>query len=213
MNLLLQLIKCGRRWQRSEGLGHVPSIEIRAHANSSQHLKLYGVIIMSTAFPPGTAPIKAQSVLRFLFRTSEHSPTFFLPTRYVVSLQNQTLPDDDAAEGNTSHVSLGRPTEADSDDHSNALTQGEKPRLSGAQRKKLAREEKKKRRGQNKGRRFQKMRDELDLCWKVAVGDACEFGSECAQPLFEFSPNWLKGIQVPVHTQHQGVPFRQTQGR
>lgn len=57
--------------------------------------------------------------------------------------------------------------------------QGEKPRMSGAQRKKLAREEKKKRRGQNKGRRFQKVRDELDLCWKVAAGEACEFGSEC----------------------------------
>ena len=51
--------------------------------------------------------------------------------------------------------------------------------MSGAQRKKLAREEKKKRRGQNKGRRFQKVRDELDLCWKVAVDETCEFGSEC----------------------------------
>ena len=51
--------------------------------------------------------------------------------------------------------------------------------MSGAQRKKLAREEKKKRRGQNKGRRFQKMRDEVDLCWKVATGETCEFGSEC----------------------------------
>ena len=50
--------------------------------------------------------------------------------------------------------------------------------MSGAQRKKLAREEKKKRRGQNKGRRFQKVRDELDLCWKVAAGETCEFGSE-----------------------------------
>ena len=55
--------------------------------------------------------------------------------------------------------------------------------MSGAQRKKLARDEKKKRRGQNKGRRFQKVRDELDLCWKVAAGEACEFGSECVQPV------------------------------
>lgn len=51
--------------------------------------------------------------------------------------------------------------------------------MSGAQRKKLAREEKKKRRGQNKGRRFQKVRDDLELCWKVAAGETCEFGSEC----------------------------------
>ena len=117
------------------------------------------------------------------------SPTFSLlafpiltnafSTRYVVSLQDRTPPDDDDdAEGNTSHVYLGRPTEVDDDDQ-NALTQGEKPRMSGAQRKKLAREEKKKRRGQNKGRRFQKVRDELDLCWKVAAGETCEFGSEC----------------------------------
>jgi hypothetical protein len=54
--------------------------------------------------------------------------------------------------------------------------------MSGAQRKKLAREEKKKHRGQNKGRRFQKIRDELDLCWKVAAGETCEFGSECVRP-------------------------------
>ena len=116
------------------------------------------------------------------------SPTFSLSasstltnvfsTRYVVSLQDRTLPDDDAAEGNTSHVSLGRPTEVD-DDVQNAQTQGGKPQMSGAQRKKQAREEKKKRRGQNKGRRFQKVRDELDLCWKVAADETCEFGSEC----------------------------------
>ena len=55
--------------------------------------------------------------------------------------------------------------------------------MSGAQRKKLAREEKKKRRGQNKGRRFHKVRDELDLCWKVAAGETCEFGSEYVQPV------------------------------
>ena len=103
------------------------------------------------------------------------------PTRYVVSSLDRTLPDDDAAEGSTSHVSLGRPTEVD-DDVQNAPTQGENPRMSGAQRKKLAREEKKKRRGQNKGRRFQKVRDELDLCWKVAADETCEFGSEYVQP-------------------------------
>lgn len=65
------------------------------------------------------------------------------------------------------------------DDIQDAPAQGEKPRMSGAQRKKLAREEKKKRRGQNKGRRFHKVRDELDLCWKVAAGETCEFGPEC----------------------------------
>ena len=102
--------------------------------------------------------------------------------RYVVSLQDQTPPDDDAAEGSTGHVFHGRRAETDDD------AQGEKPRMSGAQRKKLAREDKKKRRGQNKGRRFQKVRDELDLCWKVAADEACEFGSECVQPVHRRVP-------------------------
>ena len=98
--------------------------------------------------------------------------------RYVVSLQDQIPPDDDAAEGNSSHVYHGRSTETN-DGAQDAPAQGEKLTMSGAQRKKLAREEKKKRRGQNKGRRFQKVRDELDLCWKVAAGETCEFDTKC----------------------------------
>ena len=132
-----------------------------------------------------------------------------LRTRYVVSLQNRTLPDDDAAEGNTSRVSFCRPIEGDTDSQ-NAPTQGEKPRMTGAQRKKIAREEKKKHRGQNKGRRFQKMRDELDLCWKVAAGEVCEFGSECVCPFFRASPVRLKRMQMSVHARYQGVPCGKT---
>lgn len=98
----------------------------------------------------------------------------------MTSLQDRTLPDDDAAEGNASLVSFGRPLPEVGDDGQDAPTQGDKSRISGAHRRKLAREEKKKRRGQNKGRRFQKMRDDLDLCWKVAAGETCEFGSEYA---------------------------------
>lgn len=75
-------------------------------------------------------------------------------------------------------MSLGRPS-GTTDDVQDMPTRGETPHMSGAQRKKQTREEKKKRRGQNKGRRFQKVRDELDLCWKVAAGETCEFGSEC----------------------------------
>ena len=137
--------------------------------------------MMSTTYPPGTAPVKAQSVLCLLSRFfSTASDVFFLHPRYVISWQDQTPPDDDAAEGNTSHVSLGLSREVD-DDGQNVPTQGDKSQTSGAQRRKLAREEKKKRRGQNKGRRFQKMRDELDLCWKVAAGETCEFGTQCVQ--------------------------------
>lgn len=122
--------------------------------------------------PSGDRAYQA-SVSRTLSPLAFSVLTGALYRRYVVSLRDQAPPDDDAAEGSTNHVSQGRPTETDDDG------QGEKPRMSGAQRKKLAREEKKKRRGQNKGRRFQKVRDELDLCWKVAAGEACEFGSEC----------------------------------
>ncbi|KAI9068651.1 zinc finger dihydrouridine synthase [Trametes sanguinea] len=52
-------------------------------------------------------------------------------------------------------------------------------KLSGAQRKKLAKEERKKHRGANKGRRFQKVRDEVELCFRIASGKDCEFGDEC----------------------------------
>lgn len=49
---------------------------------------------------------------------------------------------------------------------------------SGGGRKKWSKEERKNKRGANKGRRFQKVRDDLELCWRVAVGKTCEFGSE-----------------------------------
>ena len=38
------------------------------------------------------------------------------------------------------------------------------------------RKQKKAQRGQNKGRKFGKVRDELELCWKVGNGVLCEFG-------------------------------------
>ncbi|KAF9472611.1 FMN-linked oxidoreductase [Pholiota conissans] len=43
----------------------------------------------------------------------------------------------------------------------------------------MTKEQKKAQRGQNKARRFGKVRDELDLCWRVANGAICEFGTEC----------------------------------
>jgi len=32
--------------------------------------------------------------------------------------------------------------------------------------------------GQSKGRKFRKVRDELELCWKVGNSNSCEFGEE-----------------------------------
>ncbi|KAK7683626.1 tRNA-dihydrouridine synthase 3 [Cerrena zonata] len=96
--------------------------------------------------PPGTAPIKAE---------------------YLLSTQPRPAPDDDAAEGSTSHV-----TNDERGDSRDA-------RSTGPQRRKFSKEERKNRTGANKGRRFQKIRDEVELCWKIAKGNSCEFGSEC----------------------------------
>jgi len=86
--------------------------------------------------------------------------------RYLISVQSQPVPDDDAAEGSTAnHVK----NISDTDEH---------PRSSGPSRRKLSKENKKLQRGSNKGRRFGKVRDELELCWRVAKGDTCEFGAE-----------------------------------
>ncbi|KAI0768259.1 zinc finger dihydrouridine synthase [Trametes elegans] len=106
-----------------------------------------------SALPPGTAPIKPE---------------------FLVSVQPRDVPDDDAAEGSTSHLN-GRP---DAGLDAGVAGDGGK-QLSGAQRKKLAKEERKKQRGANKGRRFQKVRDEVELCFRVAIGKECEFGDEC----------------------------------
>ncbi|PIL29241.1 hypothetical protein GSI_09290 [Ganoderma sinense ZZ0214-1] len=105
----------------------------------------------TVTLPPGTAPVKPE---------------------FLLSFQARDIPDDDAAEGSASHTN-GR---------LDAGPQGaEEPgkRLSGAQRKKLAKEERKQKRGANKGRRFQKVRDELELCFRVASGKKCDFGAEC----------------------------------
>ncbi|KAJ2971166.1 hypothetical protein NUW54_g12561 [Trametes sanguinea] len=108
--------------------------------------------MVGTSLPPGTAPIKPE---------------------FLVSVKPRDVPDDDAAEGTTSHVN-GRP---DAMPGAEGVEEGAK-KLSGAQRKKLAKEERKKHRGANKGRRFQKVRDEVELCFRIASGKDCEFGDE-----------------------------------
>lgn len=95
-----------------------------------------------------------------------------MPQRYLVSFQPQSVPDDDAAEGTTSHSrGYTRDARDPRDDRDGDRRPGD--------RKKLSKEQKKAQRGANKGRRFGKIRDDLELCWRVANGTACEFGSEC----------------------------------
>ncbi|TFK31535.1 hypothetical protein BDQ12DRAFT_693979 [Crucibulum laeve] len=86
---------------------------------------------------------------------------------FLISVKPQNILDDDTAEGKTSS---GRGYARDGENGDS--------RSRNSQRK-LSKEEKKAQRGANKGRRFGKTRDDLDLCWKVANGSMCEFGEEC----------------------------------
>ncbi|KAL5498012.1 DUS3 [Sanghuangporus vaninii] len=104
----------------------------------------------NSKYPPGTAPIKSE---------------------YRISLEPRTVIDDDVAESKSSHINDGH--------HAISQEYGGQNTLPPGRRHKISKEEKKKRTGANKGRRFGKTRDELELCWKVAKGDVCEFGSEC----------------------------------
>jgi hypothetical protein len=50
----------------------------------------------------------------------------------------------------------------------------------GVRRNKQDRNDRKKNKGANKGRRWTKVHDGLNLCWRLAAGKTCEFGSEYA---------------------------------
>jgi tRNA-dihydrouridine synthase 3 len=90
----------------------------------------------------------------------------FRHDRYLISYTaTQNLPDDDAAEGSTN---TARGSSSNGRDGYEVGT--------GPQRKHMTKEEKKATRGQNKGRRFGKTRDEVDLCWKIANGTECNYG-------------------------------------
>ncbi|KIJ16316.1 hypothetical protein PAXINDRAFT_168462 [Paxillus involutus ATCC 200175] len=95
--------------------------------------------------------------------TAPVKPEFLLSSVY------RPAADDDAAEGSTSHA--GRPVDP------SATLPDREPNPGG--RKKFSKEQKKAQRGANKGRRFGKVRDELELCWRVANGATCEHGAEC----------------------------------
>ena len=96
------------------------------------------------------------------------------------------MPDDDAAESTTSR---GYTLDG------NVYEEGS-ARPGAPTRKAMTKEQKKAARGANKGRRFGKVRDELELCWKIANGGECEFGDGCvfaSPPLSpSFSRNKLK---------------------
>jgi hypothetical protein len=100
--------------------------------------------------------------------------------------------DDDAAEASTNAQSSSqahkRSTNDDNSNHLGTVQEGaepdaKKPRLSGAQRKKLAKEEQKKKRGANKGRKFPRAHDQLELCRSFASGKECQHGKQYVNQL------------------------------
>ncbi|KAG8852481.1 tRNA-dihydrouridine synthase 3 [Tulasnella sp. 330] len=113
-------------------------------------------------------------------------PEYILTPRLVV----KEAQDDDALEADAAPQSKRprNPSPPPVDAASQAADDGEegesaskKPKLSGAQKKKLAREEdakkRKERKGMNTGRKFARMRDEKQLCWKAANGNECTLPS------------------------------------
>ncbi|CAA7264440.1 unnamed protein product [Cyclocybe aegerita] len=98
-------------------------------------------------------------------------------------------PDDDAAEGGSgSSRQLYRESRNDRDGQA------------GGKRGKITKEQKKTQRGQNKGRRFGKTRDELDLCWKIANGAVCEYGDQCR--FIHDIPGYISAKAADIH-----IPF------
>jgi len=119
---------------------------------------------LTALYPAGTAPVKAEFLLSAL-----------------EDLRPQV--DDASAEEGTNHAAQKRRQEDGTKDDGTP----KKQKLSGSERRKLAKEEKKAQRGSNKGRRWAKVRDEVDLCWRFASSGKCDFGSECVllRPLLD----------------------------
>ncbi|KAI9464008.1 zinc finger dihydrouridine synthase [Lactarius psammicola] len=110
----------------------------------------------ASLYPAGAAPVRAE----FLISTAE-------------SLQPQV--DDASTEEGTNRHAQKRKQEGSLNDDASP----KKPKLNATERRKLSKEEKKAQRGSNKGRRWGKVRDEVDLCWRFAGSGKCDFGSEC----------------------------------
>ncbi|KAI0273872.1 zinc finger dihydrouridine synthase [Russula aff. rugulosa BPL654] len=110
----------------------------------------------TTLYPAGTAPVKAE---------------------FLLSVPDKLQPqiDDASAEEGLNLSATKRKQEGISNNHSTS----KKTKLSGAAKRKLTKEEKKAQRGSNKGRRWAKVRDEVELCWRFAGSGQCDFGSEC----------------------------------
>jgi tRNA-dihydrouridine synthase 3 len=117
-----------------------------------------------TTYPVGTAPVKAEYA-----HCSERTIFAKLTSiyRYILHIDSRPAPDDDAAESSTKRG-----------EGNGQLDDGRDQSRGGPQRKKLSKEAKRAQRGANKGRKFGKVRDDLELCWRIGGGGICEFGEE-----------------------------------
>ncbi|KAG8805855.1 tRNA-dihydrouridine synthase 3, partial [Serendipita sp. 399] len=158
--------------------------------------------------PKGTAPIKPEHVItsiRNLTQPTEVSKETPEPTNARTSSSREIIipegplagsirgrdeyeaddADDGTNEGPDQPNMNGDTTNKDEGGDGEPPTK--KMKISGAQRRKLAREErkklkseeKKKERGMNKGRRFQRVHDEQEVCWRVACGLECDLKERC----------------------------------
>ena len=149
----------------------------------------------ASLYPAGTAPVRAEYA-RFIetrFRLLKPYPLRFLIST-AESLQPQV--DDASIEEGTNRSAQKRKQEGNSNDDGSL----KKAKLSGAERRKLSKEEKKAQRGSNKGRRWAKVRDDVDLCWRFAGSGKCDFGSECvlAHFLLPIRARYIADLVCPL---------------
>jgi len=100
------------------------------------------------------------------------------------------IPDDDAAEGATSHLPQKRgpdesaPTNEITPVGDQGETMGEEPapkkqRLPLSEKKRIAKEKRKEQKGANKARKFARVHDEVALCHGASRGEDCVDGDKC----------------------------------
>ena len=77
--------------------------------------------------------------------------------------------------------------------------------------RKLTKQEKKARTGQNKGRKFRTLKDEIQVCFMVAKGQPCPFGQDCKhshdlESYFKTKPKDIKAV-VSSQALEETAPF------
>lgn len=85
--------------------------------------------------------------------------------------------DQDGSFNSTVTASTSAPTASTADATEDTAAASADPRS--FQARKQTKEEKKSRTGQNKGRRFKSVHDEIRICFSVAEGKVCSFGDKC----------------------------------